>query len=284
MSAAWIAALADCERRGRPAVLVTVLEVAGSAPRAAGTKMLVTAEGLAGTIGGGALEFTAIETARALLDGAVSDLRTRSYPLGPALGQCCGGRVTLLFEPVRPPALRIALFGAGHVAQALVTLLGTLPARVDWIDNRPGQFPASPPGNVAARLLEEPESALAPGFSHVLIMTHDHALDYRLARAALALPDRPFVGVIGSDTKRARFRSRLRADGQDADRLVCPIGLPGIPGKHPGEIAVAVAAQLLTGVGAVAPATVTPPGSAPSCTGCDTPCGADKTGPAESGR
>ncbi len=275
MSADWIQALADCDREGRAAVLVTVLDTAGSTPRAAGTKMLVTADDLAGSIGGGALEFTAIETARALLDGDVTELRTQTYPLGPKLGQCCGGRVTLLFEPIHPPALRIALFGAGHVARALVTLLGQLPARVTWIDSRADAFPPSLPGNVTTRMLEEPAAALGPGFSHVLIMTHDHALDYRLAAAALALPDRPFVGVIGSDSKRARFHGRLAAAGLESGRLVCPIGLTAIQGKHPGEIAVSVAAQILAG-STVPDRPRTVPTAADSadhaCTACPNPC------------
>lgn len=278
MGTDWVQALAECDREGRAAVLVTVLDTAGSTPRAAGTKMLVTADHLAGSIGGGALEFTAIETARAMLDGDVTELRTQTYPLGPKLGQCCGGRVTLLFEPIRPPALRIALFGAGHVARALVTLLGQLPARVTWVDNRPDAFPAALPGNATAKLLEQPAAALTPGFSHVLIMTHDHALDYRLTAAALSLPDRPFVGVIGSDSKRARFQSRLTADGLEAGRLICPIGLPAIQGKHPGEIAVSVAAQILAGMAppparnrAAAPADVTSTADH-ACAACPSPC------------
>lgn len=273
MNTDWITALADCQRDGRPSILVTVTEVAGSAPRAAGTKMLVTADALYGTIGGGALEFTAIETARALLDGHVMELRTQSYPLGPALGQCCGGRVTLLFEPMLPPPLRIALFGAGHVAKALVAILGTLPARVTWIDNRPDLFPDVTPANVTAQVAEEPETALTQGYSHILIMTHDHALDYRLVKSALCLPGTPFVGVIGSDTKRARFSSRLRADGLDPARLTCPIGIAGLTGKHPGEIAVAVAAQLLS---LPAPAIAAPAKEIVSdnkCLGCATSCG-----------
>lgn len=269
----WITALADCQRDGRPSVVVTVTEVAGSAPRAAGTKMLVTADALYGTIGGGALEFTAIETARALLDSHVTKLRTQSYPLGPALGQCCGGRVTLLFEPMLPPRLRIALFGAGHVAKALVTILGTLPVHVNWVDSRPDQFPTSLPANVTARVVEEPATVLTSGFSHVLIMTHDHGLDYRLVKIALSLVDQPFVGVIGSDTKRARFASRLRGDGLDPIRLICPIGLPGLTGKHPGEIAVAVAAQLLTPHPVPAIAAQAKIGSDNSCLDCATPCG-----------
>lgn len=267
----WIAALARCQETARAAVLVTVLEVAGSAPRAAGTKMLVTAEDLHGTIGGGALEFTAIETARSLLDSDVTELRTQSYPLGPALGQCCGGRVTLLFEPVRPPTLRVALFGAGHVARALVAILGTLPARITWVDNRPDQFPATLPANTAAVMAEEPETHLTPDFTHVLVMTHDHALDYRVVRAALSLAGQPFVGVIGSRSKGARFASRLRADGLNPARLTCPIGLPGLSGKHPGEIAVAVAAQLLSTL-TTSPASPPQKADAGACDGCAAPC------------
>lgn len=272
MSGEWIQALADCDRRGVPCVLVTITDAAGSTPRAAGTKMLVTGDELFGTIGGGALEFTAIETARALLDGRATELRSETYPLGPKLGQCCGGRVSLLFEPMRPPALRVQLFGAGHVAQALVTVLGTLPARVTWVDNRPGQFPESLPTNVTAQLTEVPEDALDPSASHILIMTHDHALDYRLTRAALSLAGTPFVGVIGSATKRARFVRRLADDGVAADRvaaLACPIGIPSITGKHPGEIAVAVAAQLLAGL--AAPVLV-PETATATCAGCPLPC------------
>ncbi len=275
MTQDWITALADCQREGRASVLVTITETAGSAPRPAGTKMLVTTDTLHGTIGGGALEFTAIETARALLDGDVTELRTQSYPLGPALGQCCGGRVTLLFEPVRPPTLRIALFGAGHVAKAVVTVLGTLPARVSWVDSRPDQFPSPLPANCAAFVAEAPETLLSSGFSHVLIMTHDHALDYRLTRGALSLPGRPFVGVIGSRTKRARFAARLRADGLDPARLTCPIGLPGLTGKHPGEIAVAVVAQLLS-TATPAPVAPTEAVSDNKCSGCATPCSDDR--------
>lgn len=273
MSGEWIQALADCDRRGVPCVLVTITDATGSTPRAAGTKMLVTSDDLFGTIGGGALEFTAIETARALLDGRATELQLETYPLGPKLGQCCGGRVSLLYEPIRPQRLRVQLFGAGHVAQALVTVLGTLPTRVTWVDNRPGQFPESLPANVMAQLTEVPEDVLDPSASHILIMTHDHALDYRLSRAALSLAEKPFVGVIGSATKRARFVRRLADDGVAADRvaaLVCPIGIATVTGKHPGEIAVAVAAQLLAGL--AAPISV-PETVAAACTGCPAPCG-----------
>ncbi|MQP64873.1 xanthine dehydrogenase accessory protein XdhC [Niveispirillum sp. SYP-B3756] len=243
----WIQALAAFDRRGEACVLVTVTAAAGSTPRAAGTKMLVGADSLHGTIGGGALEFAAVETARAMLDRGEATLRSEALPLGPKLGQCCGGHVTLLLEPILPPRLRVLLFGAGHVAKALVTVLGTLPCRIVWVDSRAAEFPASLPDNVTALCSDQPLEQIArhQGFTHLLIMTHDHALDYQLTRAGLQAGGFAYVGLIGSATKRARFLSRLARDGVVTGGLTCPIGLPSISGKHPGEIAVAVAAEIL---------------------------------------
>lgn len=248
----WIQALAGFDRRGEACVLVTVTAAAGSTPRAAGTKMLVGADSLHGTIGGGALEFAAVETARAMLDRGESAPRSEALPLGPTLGQCCGGHVTLLLEPILPPRLRVLLFGAGHVAKALVTALGTLPCRIVWVDSRAAEFPAYIPENVTCITGDQPEDQIArhPGFSHVLVMTHDHGLDYRLVRAALRQGGYGFIGLIGSATKRQRFLSRLHREAVPTDNLVCPIGLPSLPGKHPGEIAIAVAAQILTTISA----------------------------------
>ncbi|MFD2264914.1 xanthine dehydrogenase accessory protein XdhC [Lacibacterium aquatile] len=242
--------LSMLEAKAEPFVLVTVTEVQGSTPREGGAKMVVTREASFATIGGGQLEFTAIETARQLLDGNAVQPVTRKYPLGPTLGQCCGGQVSLLYEVQRPATLRLGLFGAGHVARALVGKLGDVPCRIDWYDPRAEEFPASVPDHVAKHVTEKLEAgiaALAPG-AFVLIMTHDHPLDLALTAAALKRPDLPFIGLIGSATKRARFQSRLRGMGfsdEDLSRIVCPIGLPGITGKQPGVIALAVAAQLL---------------------------------------
>lgn len=246
----WLRALAAHEQAGRPAVLVTVLAVEGSAPREAGCKMVVAADAIAGTIGGGQLELAAIEAARGILRAGGGSPRLVDYPLGPSLGQCCGGKVSLLYEAILPPALQVGLFGAGHVGRALVKLLGDLPCRVTWIDSRPGAFPAALPANVTtlASALPVHEVALLPGRAAVLVMTHDHGLDLELVDAALRRPF-PFVGMIGSATKRARFLRRLAQRGLGPEalaRFTCPIGLPGIGGKHPAEIAVAVAAQLLS--------------------------------------
>jgi xanthine dehydrogenase accessory factor len=245
--AAWLAALAAAERDNQPAVLVTVLAAKGSTPREAGAKMVVSANGLAGTIGGGNLEYQCEAAARALLAGDAEGPSTRDFPLGPALGQCCGGHLTVLFEVLRPPKLHVALFGAGHVGKALVKLLADLPCRVSWIDPRPEALPADPPPNVIPVRVAEPArfvSTLSPS-TLVLVMTHDHQLDFDIVAEALMCPGLLAVGLIGSATKRARFVGRLARQGIDAARLICPIGLPGIGSKEPAVVAVSVAAQIL---------------------------------------
>jgi xanthine dehydrogenase accessory factor len=254
----WISALAQHREAGIPAVLVTMLTVRGSAPREAGTKMVVTAEDQAGSIGGGQLEFQALAIARDLLSqqgGPPPSPLVREFPLGPALGQCCGGSVEVLFEAMVPIGRPIAIFGAGHVGRALVRILGDLPCRVTWIDPREEEFPEALPANTRKVVGPLPTHDLADlhGGCAVLIMTHSHQLDLQLVEAALKRDDLSYVGVIGSATKRARFLQRLRQRGLSQgqiDRLTCPIGLPGIGGKHPTEIAISVAAQLIALPGA----------------------------------
>ncbi len=275
----------------RPAALVTILATEGSAPRGPGARMLVTCEGLSGTIGGGALEHQATAQARAILDLPPGSWRVQDYPLGPLLGQCCGGRVRLLVErlaavpegdgpfevtlgeplrrtsltgnhpgtiaargplptagetlvePEHADRLPVLMFGAGHVGRAIFARAGGLPLHIAWFDTRadaaetPGVVLADEDAAVACAAAAEDATA-------VVILTHDHAFDYQLTAAALASRAR-FVGLIGSRTKRARFLSRLAADGIDATRLACPIGLPGIVGKEPEVIAIATLAQLL---------------------------------------
>jgi xanthine dehydrogenase accessory factor len=245
--AAWLDALSTAERDNQPAVLVTVLTAKGSTPREAGAKMVVSADGMAGTIGGGNLEYQCEAAARGLLAAGAEGPSTRDFPLGPALGQCCGGHVTVLFEVLRPPRLHLGLFGAGHVGKALVKLLADLPCRVSWIDARPEALPANLPPNVVPVRVAQPAQAIAalPPGSFVLVMTHDHALDFEIVAAALSRPDLSAVGLIGSATKRARFVGRLARQGIDTARLICPIGVPGIEGKEPAVVAVSVAAQIL---------------------------------------
>ncbi len=251
----WIDDLARLTAEGRPAVLVTVLRAEGSTPREAGAKMVVTAGALHGTIGGGHLELVALETARELLveaarAGHAMPPSTRELQLGPSLGQCCGGTATLLFETVLPPPWRVALFGAGHVGKAVVKLLADLPCRVAWIDAREGELPAQVPECVERIVTEAPQDEVADllAGTDVLVMTHSHAMDLEVIDAVLRRADLPFAGLIGSLTKRARFVARLRSRGrtdEELGRLTCPIGLPGIGGKLPAEIAIATVAQLL---------------------------------------
>ncbi len=240
----WLGALTKLERDGQPAVLITVLTARGSTPREAGCKMVVTGDAQFGTIGGGNLEYRCTLDARQLLAEPSDRPVVRDFPLGPALGQCCGGHVSILFEPIRPATAHVALFGAGHVGRALVQLLGELPVRVAWIDPRPEVFPAERPANTTCHAAMD--ITALPAGSHVLIMTHDHRIDFEIVSAALSRGDFASVGLIGSATKRARFVSRLAKIGVDSTHLVCPIGLPGIASKQPAAIAIGVAAQLLT--------------------------------------
>lgn len=321
----WIDELSDLSTRGESAVLVTVTSVRGSAPREAGAKMIVTQDTTIGTIGGGQLEYECTRLACDMLDDARPP-GLRKFPLGPSMGQCCGGLVDVLFEPVlrslpawfrqlrdmhaqrqaavivtdlegkdcaksivttdavigepAPPGsvteraregLRsggitgvfdgrffetvaasnrhIAVFGAGHVGAALVRTLCTLDCNVRWIDSRRKIFPAMPPGIVniesTAPVLEVDAM---PGGSYYFVMTHSHALDFDICSRILERRDAAYCGLIGSLTKRRRFEKRFRQQGlaqADIDRLVCPIGIDGIAGKKPAEIAIATAAQVL---------------------------------------
>jgi xanthine dehydrogenase accessory factor len=286
---------------GADVALVTVLAVAGSTPREAGARIVLRPDGFFGTIGGGALEHEALAHARRRLQAGRRGGDLRTWPLGPDLGQCCGGQVTILTELFgvadHPEVRRLAeaegegafatlttvdgstvrrrivpagapvpsgaflerfgdvptdlvLFGAGHVGRAVVVALAPLPFRIRWVDTRPGAFPALVPGDTRALVTDDcaAEIEAAPAGAFVLVMTHSHPLDLAIVARALARPDLGYVGLIGSETKRARFARQLRGMGlgaQDLARLVCPVGVPGIAGKEPAVIAVAVAAQLL---------------------------------------
>lgn len=252
-------------------VLVRVESTQGSAPREAGTWMAVWADGLTATIGGGQLEFQATKEAREMLAGTRKPFDgIQRYPLGPSLGQCCGGVMFLSYERIAAadaPRLQqalvaqlepVALFGGGHVGAALARLLSTLPFSVRWIDSRDGVFPDELPAQIDtehSEPVQDAVAALAPG-SRVLIMSFSHAEDLDIVIACLRRlrerNDLPYVGLIGSKTKWATFSHRLEARGFTADelaRITCPIGVPGITGKEPEVIAVAVAAQLLQSLG-----------------------------------
>lgn len=247
---------------GEAAVLVEVTEALGSAPREAGTRMLVSALRCAGTVGGGHLELKAIERARDMLSGAQASPQSAHYPLGPALGQCCGGAVTLGFAtldakvlgawPKTAPRFHLQLYGAGHVGRAIVQALAPLNVVVDWIDEREEEFPvdAALPPHVHKVCVDtiEAEVRSAPRGAFYLVLTHRHDLDLRISEAILRRGDFAFFGLIGSKTKRNRFIHRFEQRGMAAEtiaRMTCPIGMPGIEGKEPEVIAASVVAQLL---------------------------------------
>jgi xanthine dehydrogenase accessory factor len=302
----WLTDLRDLAPT-QPLAMVSILATEGSAPRGPGTRMLVTPAASHGTIGGGALEFQAIEQARSMLSHPPGTWRVQDYPLGPLLGQCCGGRVRLMVEHVDPAALGwlkeaasdrllittlepdavtrdlgpellrqpappplpargprpeagaqfaeiigrrerpLYLFGAGHVGQAVARLAVGLPFRLAWFDTR--EDLADLPGVTIGE--EETLHACiaeAPDEAAIAVLTHDHALDYRLTYAALTRAPLAFIGLIGSSTKKARFLSRFDKDGvtpEQLARLTCPIGLPGVSGKEPEVIALSLLAQLL---------------------------------------
>jgi xanthine dehydrogenase accessory factor len=251
---------------GRAAIVVEVVAARGSVPRGAGTRMLVGVDESLGTIGGGHLELKAITSARAMLARGVTGASEQSYALGPSLGQCCGGAVTLAFAPLDAKALarwpasaplfHLQLHGAGHVGRAIATLLATLAVDVDWFDERDEGFPAattlgSPwPAHIRRTSVDtvEREVANAPAGACFLVLTHEHALDLRITEAILRRADFAFCGLIGSKTKRATFSRRLAERGVPASaiaRMTCPIGDPGIAGRAPEVIAVAAVAELL---------------------------------------
>jgi xanthine dehydrogenase accessory factor len=312
MAKVWPRIRDSIERHGA-AGLLSVVGAAGSVPRGAGARIVLQPDGgFYGSIGGGRLEYEAIAAARAALKAGPGAAVFRDWPLGPNLGQCCGGMVKTLTETFGRddlPAVRrlaeaeqagafvtrsrvaddgrivralvpqgagakpddiaaagfagspfteqfgeaatpVLLFGAGHVGRAVVLALAPLPFTVRWIDSRPDQFPQYVPQNVVTVCTDavDRELAEAPRDALVVVMTHSHPLDFDITVAALQRRHFDFVGLIGSDTKRARFASFARQMGvaeSDIDRLVCPIGIAEIKGKEPAVIAAALAAQLL---------------------------------------
>lgn len=230
-------------------ILVRIESTRGSSPREAGAEMVVDRDHVHGTIGGGALEYMAIDTARQMLrDGATN--RMMDVPLGPEIGQCCGGRVWLSLTnidhipPERPRPL-VLVFGAGHVGRALSRALAALPLRTMVVDSRTGEL-SQVEGDTRLTPLPEAEIRAAPPGSAYVIVTHDHALDFLLAAEALSRGDAGYVGMIGSKTKRATFQRFARDRGLGTDGLTCPIGANTTGDKRPEIIAAFTAAEILT--------------------------------------
>ena len=293
--------IADLTKVG-PVARIVVAETRGSVPREVGASMLVTADAVEGTIGGGALEFEAIARAREVLSTGTD--RLDRMPLGPALGQCCGGSVAVLtevwnaarvadttgdvvarplpgrsgamplavsrvladarglgqrpeagviggwmVEPVQQASRQIWVWGAGHVGRAIVQVLAPLPdLEIRWADSGHDRFPEHIPAGVETLIAANPPDlvTLSPAHAEHLVLTYSHAIDLELCHRILARPFRS-LGLIGSATKWARFRSRLSALGHSEAqiaRIVCPIGEPAL-GKHPQAIALGVAADIV---------------------------------------
>ena len=252
-------------------VLVRVHSAKGSVPRGPGTWMAVSADQLIATIGGGHLEWRAIAHAKTLLaSGRAADTQPADevvhFKLGPSLGQCCGGALDLRFEyltlgahdallqSLQPSYQTVALFGGGHVGHAIEQALRPLPFDLMWIDSRDQVFPADVGEGVVLEHSNPVQAAVAdvsPG-ALVLIMSFSHAEDLDVVVQCLsrhrACGDLPFIGLIGSQTKWATFKNRLRERGfSDVEiaHVTCPIGVPHLVGKEPAVIAAGVVAQLL---------------------------------------
>jgi xanthine dehydrogenase accessory factor len=249
----WIDALGELRERGEPCVLVVVTRVKGSAPREPGARMLVARGDLVhGTIGGGNLERLALERASALLADPAAGSASAEFPLAEEAGQCCGGSVTLFFEPYRWRRSTIAVFGAGHVGQALAGLAPWLKARVLLIDGRGEEelrprLPRERPYDLVCVDAPEAELDALPPDALVVVMTHSHALDLELVARALARGTFPYLGLIGSERKWLRFQARLKQRGFTPEQLArvrCPLGVTQ-DSKDPAAIALSAATELV---------------------------------------
>ena len=249
-------------------ILVDITGTQGSTPRETGTFMLVSPTALWGTIGGGQFEFMAIANARQMLAGT-GGAPTMDIPLGPEIGQCCGGRTQLRFRQLTPTLKdqlearlageierlpEVLLFGAGHVGRALAVALAPLPLSVTVVETRQEEL-ANLPAPTKTRLVPMPESLVKdiPAGGAAVILTHDHALDFLIAREALAREDLAYIGMIGSATKRATLASWLSREGGERgsmERLTLPIGGSAVRDKRPEVIAAMTAAEILTALAA----------------------------------
>jgi xanthine dehydrogenase accessory factor len=243
-------------------IAARLTRVRGSSPREAGTQMFVSATGFFGTVGGGQLEYMAIDKARAMLRTG-ADAADMDVPLGPEIGQCCGGRVELalrrMTKATRAAALsadtehraglpHVYVLGAGHVGRALAAFLQHLPVRCVLIDSRAAELDLCA-AEVEKRLsvIAEADIRSAPPGSAFIVLTHDHALDFLLTAEALDRHDAAYVGLIGSATKRMKFERFCKGQAplaRTAD-LTCPIGAAGSADKRPEVIAAFVVAEVM---------------------------------------
>ena len=245
----WIREIEQLRLQGVPFVVATVTQITGSTPRNTGAKLIVQWTGtFIGTIGGGHLEQLVLEDAKKSMEEGVSQVIR--YPLGAKTGQCCGGVIEILFEPIHCGP-RLYLFGAGHVAQAICKSLVDTPFTVHLIDERPEWTQAATvPSDVIQHLTDWEDffdhALWNEKKTYVLIMTHRHDRDQEIVHAALKKPAK-YIGLIGSHSKWERFKQRLQPRGITSDqlsRVKSPIGI-AIGGKSPQEVAISVAAELI---------------------------------------
>ncbi len=261
---AWHEALHRLQRDGLPHALATQVTSAGSTPREPGARMVITADEVFDTLGGGTFEWQTLEAARSRLAQGQAGMTIEAFSLGGRSGQCCGGFVNVLIEVFLGSPTTLAIFGAGHVGSEIVRLAAPLPWRVLWHDSRDDAFPpwADAQPRLTCRPSPDPSAAVTalPAGAHVLVLTHDHAEDRELIDSLLRRDDIASIGLIGSDSKWASFRSRLSDSGHDEAALAtvrCPIGVASgpngqkLPGgdKTPYAIALAALAELLPLVG-----------------------------------
>ncbi len=336
MALGFIDKLSDELKKHGALVRVTIVDKRGSAPREVGASMFVVINHISGTVGGGSLEYEAILQARKLLaetirSGQLWSRELKEYPLGPALGQCCGGSVKLLLEvftklefkqlnpiletvdespslffrsmmsgtplyfvnhlrdvesgsltlnrvigeiiggirpnkpcfvaepksasgwfiePQRPSTVPLYLYGGGHVGREIARVVEGLPFDLHWVDFAKERFPETTTEFAKIIVTSEPQKLAADskdGAFH-LVMTHSHPVDLAICHSVLKENKFGFLGLIGSETKRARFIKRFRESGiseEVIERMICPIGIDIGGGRNPAIIAVSVAAQII---------------------------------------
>jgi len=254
----WINALGQAKANAMACVLVSIVDVDGSAPRGVGARLVVGREFQADTIGGGALEHKAIAHARTMLSHhQTAHTEQQQYSLGQALSQCCGGKVTLQFDYIPACQVRLVVFGAGHVAAALATVVAQLPWHTTFYDSRdswlkPIQATPTQQGVIkTASLGNNPFLAVeqCPDNAYYLVMTHDHQLDYELVEAILSRGDSRYCGLIASRSKSVSFKNRLQRKGfteSELALLTAPIGQAIQTGNLPMEVAIAASADVLS--------------------------------------
>ena len=248
----WINAAQEMDQQGSAYVIVTLIAVAGSTPRDNGSKMLVSADAIFDSIGGGHLEHKAIKFARKLITSGRSSQQIEHFQLGIHLDQCCGGNTDVLFECFAANDVNIMVFGAGHVAKALIPVLAALPCKITWVDSRESELIDNEINysNVKKLRLDAPEKAVPtmPAQSYYIVLTHKHQMDFDITHQIINRADFQYFGLIGSKGKWQRFKNRFKqreVDWNQIERVNCPIGLSNVSGKLPGEVAVSIAAEIV---------------------------------------